>query len=59
MREWIVLFLFALLICFATYRAECAFCVVPMCFTDAECGVGCNCYTPPGELEGFCYDASK
>jgi hypothetical protein len=54
-QEWIMYFAFAILIVMAAYRAECVFCVVPTCFTSAECGPDCDCYVPPGETEGFCH----
>jgi hypothetical protein len=54
-QEWIIYFLFTVLIVLTAYHAECAFCVVPTCNTSAECGMGCDCYVPPGENIGFCY----
>jgi hypothetical protein len=54
-QEWIIYFLFSVVIMLAAYRAECVFCPVPRCNSSAECGPDCDCYVPPGENLGFCY----
>ena len=55
MKAWITMFLIALVIVLSAARAECVFCVVPVCWGVNDCGAGCSCYIPAGETEGFCY----